>query len=43
MNDALRELVIKAGAPEEVLEELWFALFCQQFANVLIQEMEDET
>jgi hypothetical protein len=28
MNEALKELVIKAGAPEEVLEELWFTLFC---------------
>jgi hypothetical protein len=40
MNDALKELVIKAGAPEEVMEELWFAIFCQQFADLLIHEME---
>jgi hypothetical protein len=31
---------LKAGAPEEVLNELWFNIFCQQFADVLLTEVE---
>jgi hypothetical protein len=42
MNEELKKLVLKAGAPKEVLDELWFNIFCQQFANVLISEMEEE-
>ena len=41
MNEELKQLVLKAGAPEEVLNELWFNIFCQQFADVLINEMEE--
>ena len=40
MNEQLRELAIEAGAPEEVMDELWFHVFCQQFADLLIHEME---
>ena len=42
MTEELKELVIKAGAPVEVMDELWFNVFCQQFANVLITELESE-
>jgi hypothetical protein len=42
MNDELKALIIQAGAPEEVLDELWFSIFCQQFAHLLISEMENE-
>jgi len=42
MNEELKQLVLKAGAPEEVLDELWFNIFCQQFAHLLISEMEEE-
>jgi len=42
MNEELKQLVLKAGAPKEVLDELWFNIFCQQFANLLISEMEKE-
>lgn len=42
MNEELKQLVLKAGAPKEVLDELWFNIFCQQFAHVLISEMEEE-
>jgi len=42
MNEFLKKLVIEAGAPKEVLDELWFNIFCQQFANLLISEMEEE-
>jgi hypothetical protein len=41
MNEELKQLVLKAGAPKEVLDELWFNIFCQQFADVLINEMEE--
>jgi hypothetical protein len=41
MNEELKQLVLKAGAPEEVLDELWFNIFCQQFADVLINEIEE--
>jgi hypothetical protein len=40
MNEALRELVLAAGAPEELIDDLWFHLFCQKFAHLIIQEME---
>ena len=33
MNKELKQLVLKAGAPDEVLNELWFNIFCQQFAH----------
>ena len=41
MNEELKQLVLKAGAPEEVLNELWFNIFCQQFAHLLMVEMEE--
>ena len=40
MNDELKSLVIAAGAPEDVMDELWFSIFCKQFANLLLEEME---
>ena len=41
MNTELERLVRAAGAPEEVMTELWFRVFCMQFADRLIAEMED--
>lgn len=43
MNNELRQIAIDAGAPEEVLNTLWFSIFCQNFANLLIAAMEEET
>jgi hypothetical protein len=40
VNAELERLVREAGAPEEVMDQLWFAVFCQQFAHLLISEME---
>lgn len=40
MNDELKALAMAAGAPEELLEELWFSIFCKQFAHLLLEEME---
>jgi hypothetical protein len=42
MNEFLKELVIEAGAPDEVLNEMWFNIFCQNFAHLLISTMEEE-
>ena len=40
MNAELERIVRAAGAPDEVMTELWFVIFCQQFAHLLISEME---
>ena len=40
MNTELERLVRAAGAPEEVIHQLWFVVFCQQFAHLLITEIE---
>ena len=42
MNEELRKLVIAAGAPAEVMNQLWFHMFCQQFAHVLLTAAEEE-
>ena len=42
MNEELKQLVLKAGAPEEVIDTLWFNIFCQQFAHLIIEQMETE-
>ena len=42
MNTELECLVRAAGAPEEVMTELWFVVFCQQFAHLLIAQLETE-
>jgi len=41
MNEALKTIAIEAGAPEEVMDTLWFNIFCQQFAHLLIKELEE--
>jgi len=43
MNEFLKEIAIKAGAPEEVINELWFNIFCQKFAHELLIILEEET
>ena len=40
MNTELERLVRTAGAPKEVMNQLWFVVFCQQFADLLIAELE---
>jgi hypothetical protein len=42
MNEELKALVLKAGAPVEVMDQMWFNLFCQQFADILFTEVEGE-
>ena len=42
MNTELERIVRAAGAPEEAMDQLWFTVFCQQFAHLLIAELETE-
>jgi hypothetical protein len=42
MNEDLKAIAIEAGAPDEVLNELWFSMFCMKFADILISAMENE-
>jgi hypothetical protein len=42
MNENLKRLVEAAGAPEQVMDRLWFAVFCEQFADILLHEVERE-
>ena len=42
MNEFLKQLVEESGAPTEVMNKLWFNIFCQKFADRLIAEMENE-
>ena len=43
MNETLREIAVAAGAPAEMLDELWFNIFCQKFAHVILTMAEEET
>ena len=43
MNEVLRDIAVEAGAPEEVLNELWFNIFCQNFAHLILEMAEEET
>ena len=42
MNDRLRAIAVDAGAPVEVLDTLWFNIFCQTFAHLIVEELEKE-
>ena len=42
MNQELKELALRAGAPAEVIDELWFHVFCMQFADAIITNAEQE-
>jgi hypothetical protein len=42
MNEALREIAVEAGAPEDVLDTLWFNVFCQNFAHLILLAAEEE-
>jgi len=42
MNEALREMAVRAGAPEAMLNEIWFHIFCQKLVDEVITEMEAE-
>ena len=42
MNGELRKIAIQAGAPEDLLDSLWFNIFCQKFAHLLLLSIEDD-
>jgi hypothetical protein len=42
MNEELQNIVRMAGAPEEVMDQLWFHVFCQNFTNLLLTMAEEE-
>ena len=42
MNDALKALAVEAGAPNDMLNALWFNVFCQKFAYLIAEELETE-
>ena len=42
MNDALKALAVEAGAPEDMLNALWFNVFCQKFAYLVAEELSGE-
>ena len=42
MNNELRQIAEAAGAPAEVLDELWFNVFCLKFAHMLLELAEAE-
>ncbi len=42
MNDELRKIAVAAGAPAEVIDTLWFNVFCMQFAHLLLEMAEQE-
>ena len=42
MNEELRKIAIEAGAPEDLLDSLWFNLFCKKFAHLILLMAEEE-
>lgn len=42
MNEELTSIAVAAGAPKEVLNEMWFHIFCQKFAHILLTMAEEE-
>ena len=42
MNEELKALALRAGAPVEALHQNWFNNFCMKFADVLLTQAEAE-
>jgi hypothetical protein len=42
VNNALKAVAVEAGAPKEVLNTLWFSIFCQKFAHLIVEELEKD-
>lgn len=43
MNEVLREVALEAGAPAEVIDTMWFNIFCVKFADILLTMAEEES
>lgn len=42
MNEELRQIAEDAGAPEDMLNSIWFNLFCVRFADMILTLAEEE-
>jgi hypothetical protein len=42
MNEELANIAREAGAPEQVMNTLWFNVFCQKFAFLLFNLIEED-
>ena len=42
MNKELAKIAEQAGAPEDVMNSLWFNIFCVKFAHLLLLAAEEE-
>jgi len=42
LNEALKALAVEAGAPEDMLNKLWFNVFCQKFAHLVAEDLSGE-
>jgi hypothetical protein len=42
MNEALAEIAREAGAPEDMMNSIWFHVFCQKFAHLILVAAEEE-
>jgi hypothetical protein len=41
MNEELKKIAVAAGAPKEMLDEMWFNIFCQHYANLILEAIEE--
>jgi len=42
MNEELKAIVIRAGAPAEMFGEMWFHIFCRRFAQEILDQAVEE-
>lgn len=42
MNPELKQIATEAGAPEDMLDSLWFNIFCMKFAHLILVAAEEE-
>jgi hypothetical protein len=42
MNEELKQIAIECGAPEDMINSLWFNIFCLKFADAILTLAEEE-
>jgi hypothetical protein len=42
MNEELKQIASDCGAPEDMLNSLWFNIFCLKFADAILTLAEEE-